>query len=496
MSLNAIMNTATSGLSAAQTQLRIVSDNVSNVTTPGYVRKTINQVAIAGNNTGISVNIGAIQRELDAYVQRQLRVENSGATYADTRARMFQQLQDVYGQPGSANTLETVYNNFTNSLQALSTSPDDPAARSSVISAAQLLTQQLNQMSDSIQGLRGDAELGIADAVAKANQAMSQIASLNQRIASSGLNDSATATMMDQRDSYTDQLSQLMDINIIRTNDNQVSIFTNSGVQLVGTKASQISFDAQGTMMAAAQWNADPSLRGVGTLTLISPNGNPVDLIQSNAIRSGQIAAYLQMRDQDLVQAQNQIDAIASAMAAAPRRPPRQLAGDPPVGPGLLRRRQRLTHALDAPLAVGEGAVLLGEGRGGQEDMSALGRLVKEEILDHEAVELAHGLLGVVEVGLGQQRILAHHVHGPDAAVEAALDHLGDHEPLLSWRPHPPGSLEAIEARRGVIGVARQVGGNAARVAAALDIVLTAQGINPGCRLTDVAGKHCQVGGG
>jgi len=317
MSLTQALSAAISGLKVNQSSLALVAANVANAETPGYVRKSVVQVAVAGNNTGISVNVGAIQRELDTYVQRQLRVENSGATYADTRARMFQQLQDVYGQPGSANTLETVYNNFTNSLQALSTSPDDPAARSSVISAAQLLTQQLNQMSDSIQGLRGDAELGIADAVAKANQAMSQIASLNQRIAASGLNDSATATMMDQRDSYIDQLSQLMDINIIKTNDNQVSIFTNSGVQLVGTKASQISFDAQGTMMAAAQWNADPSLRGVGTLTLISPNGNPVDLIQSNAIRSGQIAAYLQMRDQDLVQAQNQIDAIASAMAAA-----------------------------------------------------------------------------------------------------------------------------------------------------------------------------------
>ena len=120
---------------------------------PATSRKTVNQVATAGNNTGISVRISAIQRELDTYVQRQLRVENSGASYADTRAQMYQQLQDIYGQPGSANTLETVYNNFTNALQALSTSPDDPAARSSVISTAQLLTQQLNQTSDSIQGL-------------------------------------------------------------------------------------------------------------------------------------------------------------------------------------------------------------------------------------------------------------------------------------------------------------------------------------------------------
>lgn len=317
MSLSQALSAAIAGLKVNQSSLALVAANVANADTPGYVRKTVNQVAVAGNNTGISVNISAIQRELDTYVQRQLRVENSGASYADMRAQMYQQLQDVYGQPGSSNTLESVYNNFTTSLQALSSSPDDPAARSSVISTAQLLTQQLNQMSSSIQGLRGDAELSIGGAVSKANEAMSQIAALNQKIAGASQFDSATAMLEDQRDTYIDQLSQLMDVNVVRTNSNQVSVFTNSGVQLVGTQASKISFDTQGTMTAASTWSADPSKRTVGTLTLTTANGSTVDLIQSNAIRSGQIAALLQMRDQDLVQAQNQLDAIAGAMASA-----------------------------------------------------------------------------------------------------------------------------------------------------------------------------------
>ena len=317
MSLNQAISAAIAGLKVNQTGLALVAANVANADTPGYVRKTVNQVATAGNGTGIGVRITAIQRELDLYVQRQLRVENAGASYATARAQMYQRLQDIYGQPGSANALETVYNNFTNALQALSTSPDDPAARSSVISTAQLLTQQLNQTSDSIQGLRGDAELAISGAVTKANEAMTQIAKLNQQISASNQNDSSTATLLDQRDAYVDQLSQLMDINIVKINDNQISVFTNSGVQLVGTQASQISFDAQGVVTAASQWNADPSKRTVGTLTLISPTGGTIDLIQTNAIRSGMIAANLQMRDHDLVQAQAQMDAIATAMATA-----------------------------------------------------------------------------------------------------------------------------------------------------------------------------------
>jgi len=312
--LTQALASALSGLQANQTSIALVSANVANADTPGYTRKTANQVSQGVNG----VQITSIQRELDQYVQRQLRIENSGASYADMRAQFFGRLQDVYGTPGSSNALDTVYSNFTSALQALTTSPDDPSARSSVISSAQALAQQLNQMSNSIQDLRGDAELGIADAVTKANQAMSQIASLNQQIAASTLSDSETATLEDQRDSYIDQLSQLMDINVVKGDHNQVAVYTNSGIQLVGSQAGQLSFNAQGTITAASQWNANPALSTLGTITLAPPGGGgSVDLIQNNAIRSGTIAAYLQMRDGDLVQAQNQLDAFAAAMASA-----------------------------------------------------------------------------------------------------------------------------------------------------------------------------------
>jgi flagellar hook-associated protein 1 FlgK len=317
MSLSQALASAIGGLKVNQSSLALVSSNVANAGTAGYVRKTVNQVATAGNGTGIGVRIGSIQRELDSYVQKQLRTENSGASYATTRANMYVRLQNVYGDPGTDASLEAVFNNFSESLQALSSSPDDPAARSAVVSAAQLLTQQLNSMSNSIQGLRSDAELALSDAVSQANEAMSQIAKLNAQLAGSSDNDAATATMLDQRDSYINQLSQLMDINVIPGDHNQLTVYTNSGVQLVGTQASILGFDAQGTMSPTALWSADPNERSVGTITLTTPLGNSVDLVQSNSIRSGTIAAYLQMRDHDLVQAQGQLDAVAAVMASA-----------------------------------------------------------------------------------------------------------------------------------------------------------------------------------
>lgn len=317
MSLSQALATAVSGLRASQSGLSIVAANVANAETPGYIRKIAVQVTSSAGGTGIGVRVAAIQRELDKYVQRQLRVETSGASYADLRAQFYQRLQTIYGAPGSDSSLENIFNNFTTALQALSTTPDDASARSAVISSAQVLTQQLNGMTDSVQSLRSDAELGLADSVATANEAMAQIAKLNLQLASSSENDATTATLIDQRDSYIEQLTQLMDINVVQNGHNQVTVFTSSGVQLVGTQAAKLEFDASGTVTPIAQWSLDPSRRTVGTIKLVGANGGGVDLVANKAFRSGKIAAYLEMRDQDLVQVQAQLDAVAAALASA-----------------------------------------------------------------------------------------------------------------------------------------------------------------------------------
>jgi flagellar hook-associated protein 1 FlgK len=317
MSLSQALATAMSGLHASQAGLSIVAANVANAETPGYVRKTAVQVTTAAGDLGAGVRTAAINRELDQFVQRQMRVESAGASYAGLRAQFYERLQGLYGVPGSDSALETVFNNFMTAVQALSTSPDSAAARTAVLSSAQVLARQLNGMSADIQALRSDAELGLADSVAKANDAMAHIAEINRQLGTATSNDGASATLLDRRDQYIDQLAQLLDINVIENDHNQVTVFTKSGMQLVGIVASTLSFDAQGSMTASAQWSADPAQRTVGTIVLKGAAGGDVDLIATNSIRSGRIAAYLEMRDQTLVQAQAQLDELAASMARA-----------------------------------------------------------------------------------------------------------------------------------------------------------------------------------
>jgi flagellar hook-associated protein 1 FlgK len=320
MSLNDALSIAMSGLRANQAAMSLVSSNVANAETPGYIRKYTDQVAVNSGN-GSSVRTVGVNRELDQYIQAQLRTETSGAGYASLRASILQQVQSLYGDPGSVGSLEYSFNALTTAVQALSTSADSQSARIGVLNAAKTLSQQLNSMTQGIQTLRGSAENGIKDSVTTANNLMKQIATINNQLTANPQGgtstDSNTAALLDQRDQYITQLSGLMDIRVTTNGANQVTIFTGSGVQLVGNEAATLAFNAQGTVSAGTTWSADPSKSSLGSVVIEFPNGGSIDLTATGAIKSGTIAAYTELRDKTLVEAQNQLDQFAASISSA-----------------------------------------------------------------------------------------------------------------------------------------------------------------------------------
>jgi len=129
--------------------------------------------------------------------------------------------------------------------------------------------------------------------------------------------DNTAATLMDQRDNAINDLSKLMDIRVVTDSANQATVYTTSGLQLVGNQASLLSFSGQGTLNASSLWNSNPALSGAGTLTLTFANGASVDLIATNSIGSGRIGADLKLRDSTLVQAQTQLDQLAATLSSS-----------------------------------------------------------------------------------------------------------------------------------------------------------------------------------
>jgi flagellar hook-associated protein 1 len=318
MGLSSALATAMSGLRANQAALSIVSGNIANAQTPGYVNQTANQIELASGGAGAGVVVTGVNRQLDLYIQSQLRTETSGGAYADQTANILGQLQNVYGTPGAAGSIENAYSNFTSALQALSTSQGGQSAQTSALAAAQSLAQSLNSASAGIQTLRSNVDQDIGSSVTTANNDMQTIATINNQLQGLSPTDPAAATLMDQRDAAINDLSKLMDVRAVTDSSNQTDVFTTTGVQLVGGGiASKMSYVSQGPLTPNSLYNTDPTKSGVGSLTIQLPNGASYDMVANKAISSGQIAADLKLRDQTLVQAQSQVDQLAASMSSA-----------------------------------------------------------------------------------------------------------------------------------------------------------------------------------
>ena len=267
MGLSSALATAMSGLRANQASLSIISSNIANAQTPGYVNQNPNQIEIPSGTAGSSVSVTGVNRQLDLFVQNQLRTETSGGGYANQIANILSQLQSVYGTPGGDGTLENALNNFTTSLQSLSNSPGNSSAQAVALSAAQTLAGQLNSTTSGIQQLRSNVEQDIGNSANQANTDLTQIADINTRLQGLSANDPLAATLMDQRDNAINDLAKLVDIRVVTDPSNQTNIFTNSGLQLVGQGlASSFTFTSPGALSATSLYSANPAQNGVGSL--------------------------------------------------------------------------------------------------------------------------------------------------------------------------------------------------------------------------------------
>jgi flagellar hook-associated protein 1 FlgK len=326
MGLSSALNTSLSGLHSTQVGLGIVSQNVANAGTAGYVRRTVSNVDKVNGST-IGVNNPNVQRLLDRIVQHQLWQETSGAAYTSVRAEVFANLDQLYGAPGSATALDSMYSKFTSSLQALQNDPSSYANRSAVLDAAGQLAARLRGLSDGVQAQRSQTEAGIGAAVTRVNELLDSLTNVNARIANSQPS-AGTADLRDQRDRIVSELAQYVEIRTDELPNGALTITTASGTQIFdGRPTVRFEFDGRSQLSPGAQWSTDPAQRGVGTITARDISGNSVDAIANGTFRSGEIGALIELRDKTLVQAQAQLDEIAAQMASALS--DREIAGTP-----------------------------------------------------------------------------------------------------------------------------------------------------------------------
>ena len=199
--------------------------------------------------------------QLDQYVQRQMRVESSGAQLCRPARAILRPAAERLRRPRLGQLARDRLQQFHRRAAGAVDQPRFDARRAaSVLSTAQVLTPAAQQHD---RGHAGAAQRCRArafrrghprqrrDGADRPDQPAARHRRQQRRHHRRRCRISATTTSTSS--------PQLMDINVIQSDHNQVTLFTNSGIQLVGIEASHLSFDAQGSMTASAQWSADPS---------------------------------------------------------------------------------------------------------------------------------------------------------------------------------------------------------------------------------------------
>ena len=299
------LRTAQSGLLVNQAALDTVANNIANVNSPGYSRKIVNLEQRVVSGVGAGVQLADVTRAVDEGLVKSLRLQLAKVSTLDAKTNYYARLQDLFGTPSENQSLSHILAEFTTALETLAVSPNQTLEQSELVRQAQNITLKFQQMSQTIQDLRVQADGAIAEKVDRVNRLTAQIADLNDKIIRNQTVTADVTDLRDQRDQFLDELSKILDVRYFYRSDGDVIVFTSSGRTLVDNVASSLSHSAASSMTPSTT-HAEGDIGALYLGTAISAN----DI--TNEIADGEFKGLIEMRDQILPDLQSQIDSLAA----------------------------------------------------------------------------------------------------------------------------------------------------------------------------------------
>lgn len=233
-----VISTASSALNAFQAALSVTGNNITNVSTAGYSRQTIQLVPTLtqkfGNSyIGSGVGVLSIERTADAFANYQLRESNSIKSQYDTFYQQASQIDSLLSQNGVS--LSASMQTFFGAINQLNSAPDSSSSRSVALQQSQLMTSQFNYMQNKLDEYQTNSTTQISEALKQINTTTQNIASLNKQL----LATPNAPDLLDQRDKALQDISQFGAFNIVNQSNGTVSVSFPSGELLVSGPANR-----------------------------------------------------------------------------------------------------------------------------------------------------------------------------------------------------------------------------------------------------------------
>ena len=308
MGLTVGLDSALTGLLTSQDALNTVSQNITNVNTPGYTRKVLNLKSQELNGMGAGVLVSGVTRNVDSGLGQQINTQTATMGNLNTLQTYYQQIEAQFGSVGDGSSIADQIATMTNGFQQLSSDPTQSANQTAAVQDALNVTGKLNSMSSSIQSLRQQADTAISQGVNQVNEDLNNIYDLNTKITQGLAVGSDVTNFQDQRDASLTDLNKYMNVKSYVNNDGAVQIYTPSGTSLLDNQAHLL------THSAISQSDSWMSLAG-GQYNPITVGVNPADI--SGTITTGQLGALINMRDTTLPNLQSQIDTLSQGLQTA-----------------------------------------------------------------------------------------------------------------------------------------------------------------------------------
>lgn len=296
-SLLGIISIATGALGAEQGALDATTNNVANVNTPGYSRlqpvlAESEPVAIGSITYGTGVTLEKLQSLRDPILQLRIEEETQQQGQLNAFVTAMQQAQVQFTT--SSSDIGTEISNFFDSLNQLSTDPTNLALRQGVLTAAGNMATAFNNTANNLTQQRSSLDLQVSQDVSQVNVLTGEIADLNTQISQlQDVNQDASA-LVDQRDVLIGQLSNLIDVSTIQS-DNGLTLTTSNGTALV---------------IGGQNFALSTQTNAAGMQDIYS-QGTDI----TSQLSSGELAGLIQVRDQQIPNLLSNLDTLAAGLA-------------------------------------------------------------------------------------------------------------------------------------------------------------------------------------
>ncbi|MFD1803139.1 flagellar hook-associated protein FlgK [Mixta tenebrionis] len=301
--MSSLINSATSGLSAAQAALNTTSNNINNYNVAGYSRQTAEIASLpstlrGGSYYGNGVTISGVHREYDEFITGQLRSAsalNSGIT---SQYNQISNIDDLMS--GASNSLSGTLSGFFTTVQNVVSNADDPSARQTLLGKAAGLVNQFKVTDQYLRNMDASVNGSLASSVQQINSYSSQIANLNTQIgklqaAGAGADPNS---LLDQRDALVNQLNDLVGVNVSKQDGSYIVSMSNGLTLVNGSDSNQL---------VAMASSSDPARTTIGYVDKTAGNVE----IPESLISNGSLGGLLKFRNEDLDAARNKLNQLA-----------------------------------------------------------------------------------------------------------------------------------------------------------------------------------------